>query len=94
MEWIMDNIGVVLVIVIGGLFVIGLVLGLRSEDGRRRLAEAAVRFAVTALALAERWLGTQITVPVDEPVVIMDAPRDSEILLARVRLTAWLKREQ
>lgn len=92
MDWITENLGLVLAGVIGGLFVIGLWLGLRSEEGRRRLAEAAVRLAVTALGLAERWLGTQIPAP-DEPVVILDEPRDSEILLARVRLTSWLKRQ-
>ena len=90
MNWITENIGLVLVVVSGGLFVLGLVLGLKSEDGRRRLAEAAVRFAVTALALAERWLGAKF-----DPVTLEDGRtvyKDNQVTLARVQLKAWLKR--
>jgi hypothetical protein len=43
------------------LFVIGLGLALRTEGGRQALAGGAVKFALAALALAERWLGSVIS---------------------------------
>lgn len=49
-----------LILAVVALFVLGLVLGLRTEGGRDRLAAAAVQLAVAALALAERWLNSQV----------------------------------
>lgn len=43
------------------LFLVGLWLALRTEGGRDALAGGAIRLALTALALAERWLGSAVT---------------------------------
>lgn len=55
-EWMPLELGV------GGLvlLVIGLALALRTETGREALAGGAIRFALAALALAERWLGSVV----------------------------------
>lgn len=72
------------------LFVVGLALALRTTGGRDALAAAAVRLAVAFLGLAERWLGDQL-----EPHPLADGVtlhQQSEVTLARVRLTAWMQR--
>ena len=60
MEIVAENLPLILGLVLGVLFLVGLVLGLRTEGGRERLAAAAVRLAVAALGFAERWLGGQV----------------------------------
>lgn len=45
-----------LLIVIGAVFVIGLILLLQSTRGRAGLAEAALRLAEALIAYAVRWL--------------------------------------
>lgn len=45
-----------LLIVIGALFVLGLVLALQTAAGRKRLGEAALALAERLLAYAVRWL--------------------------------------
>ena len=41
-------------------FVVGFVIAMFSEAGRAALGRAAVRFAIAALAFAERWLCREI----------------------------------
>jgi hypothetical protein len=60
MELVTENLPLILGAGALALFVIGLVLGLRTEGGRESLARAAVRLAVAALGFAERWLGRQV----------------------------------
>jgi hypothetical protein len=51
-----------------------------------------VRLAVAALALAERWLGTQM-----EPVTLSDGKtvfKEGQITLARMQLRTWLARSE
>lgn len=80
MTFVNENLPLILGLVLGGLFVVGLVLGLRTTGGRDALAAAAVRLAVTALALAERWLGDQV----------MPAGGSGSIQYARGELRHWL----
>ena len=42
------------------LFTAGLVLALRTESGRQRLADGAIRLALALLSLAEGWLAELI----------------------------------
>ena len=60
MEIVQEYLPVVIGVVVIGVFVVGLVLATRTEGGRQALAGGAVKFALAALALAERWLGTVV----------------------------------
>ena len=88
MQIVTDNLGLIAGIVAFVLFVIGLVLALRTEGGRNTLAGAAVRVALAALAMAERWIGKQ-----EPPATAgeMDA-QEHEIEAARRWLHTWLER--
>lgn len=59
-ELVLENLRLIVGLMVLALFVVGLILGLRTEWGRDRLATAAVRLAEAALALAERWLARQV----------------------------------
>lgn len=61
MEIVEEYLPVVIGLVVVGVFVLGLVLATRTEGGRQALAGGAVKFALAALALAERWLGSVIS---------------------------------
>lgn len=79
MELVSENLPLILGAGALALFVIGLVLGLRTPGGRNALAAAAVRLAVTALGFAERWLGSQV-----EPAGL------GSVQYARGELRHWL----
>jgi len=81
MELVTENLPLILGAGALALFVIGLVLGLRTEGGRESLARAAVRLAVAALGFAERWLGRQV-----EPAGL------GSVQFARGELVFWLAR--
>jgi hypothetical protein len=89
-EWITDNpllvAGGVLALV---LFVAGLVLALKTQGGRDTLAAAAVKLAVFALGLAERWLGEMM-----EPPALGSSVDDYQepVTQARAGLQTWLNR--
>jgi len=89
MQFLTDNWPLILAGLALVLFVVGLVLALRTQSGRDALAAAAVKLAVFALALAERWLGGMI-----EPAALGDSIRDYRrpIILAHAELTGWLDR--
>jgi hypothetical protein len=59
-EFVTENLPLILGLIIFGLFVIGMALALRTEGGRERLAAAAVRLAVAALGVAEGWMQRQM----------------------------------
>lgn len=84
MDFLVDNAGVLAALVVFVVFALGLFFALRTEGGRETLGAAAVRLAVAALELAERWLGGRL-----EPVA---APPTDEIAVARAGLRAWLAR--
>lgn len=65
MDVVSENLPLILGVALGGLFVLGLALALRTEGGRASLARAAVRLAVAALGFAERWMEKQV-----EPVTL------------------------
>lgn len=65
MQFLTDNTGIIIAAAVAVVFVIGLVLALRTERGRVALGNAAVRLAVAALGMAERWLGHLIYVAPD-----------------------------
>lgn len=79
MEIVSENLPLILGLVLGGLFLVGLALALRTEAGRESLAAAAVRLAVAALAFAEVWLRRQV-----EPA------GQAGVQLARSELEHWL----
>lgn len=80
MQFVSENLPLVLGVALGVLFVTGLVLALRTEGGRDRLAAAAVRLAVAALGFAEKWLGQQV-----QPAGL------GSVEYARGELQFWLK---
>jgi hypothetical protein len=88
MSVVQENLPLILGIALGALFVLGLVLGLRTENGRAGLAAAAVRLAVAALGFAERWLGRQV-----EPVTLENGRTvygPTPVSQARTDLRRWL----
>ncbi len=91
-DWLMENLALVVAVVVFVIFTIGLVLALRTAGGRDKLAGAAVRLAVAFLGLAERWLGEQLEQQALDGGVTLH--QQSEVLLARVRLTAWMQRRR
>lgn len=88
MELVTENLPLILGAGALVLFVIGLALALRTPGGRDALAAAAVRLAVTALGLAERWLGRQV-----EPVTLENGRTvygPTPVSQARTDLRHWL----
>lgn len=88
-EFVSQNLALIVGVVVFVVFVVGLVFALRTESGRNGLAGAAVRVALAALALAERWIGTQLEP--DTATGALDA-QEHEIVAARRWLHAWLDR--
>lgn len=88
-EFVSQNMGLILGVLAFAVFVVGLVFALRTESGRNTLAGAAVRVALAALALAERWIGQQLEP--DTASGALDA-QEHEIVAARRWLHAWLDR--
>ena len=72
---------------IAGVFVAGFAIALSTASGRDALARAAVRFAVAALAMAERWLGREIDAHVEARAV----PPVHPVAQARADLQSWLR---
>ena len=89
MDWITDNWLLILAGLALVLFIVGFVLALRTQGGRDTLAASAVKLAVFALGLAERWLGKML-----EPEAIGDSIRDYKqpVTSARAELKGWLGR--
>ncbi len=70
-----------LLLVIGALFVLGLVLALQTAGGRRRLADAGLRLAEALIALAVRWLERNVpAVPAGEAAATYVAPAEAYTL--------------
>ena len=88
-EFVSNNLGLILGVLAFVVFVVGLVFALRTEQGRTTLAGAAVRVALAALAMAERWIGPQLEP--DATAGETDA-QEHEIVAARRWLRAWLDR--
>lgn len=88
-EFVSDNLALILGVLAFVVFVVGLVFALRTESGRNTLAGAAVRVALAALAMAERWIGQQLEP--DTATGALDA-QEHEIVAARRWLRAWLDR--
>ena len=70
-------------------FAVGLVFALRTEQGRNSLAGAAVRVALAALALAERWIGQQ---EIAFDAVNTSDGTEHELEAAQRWLHTWLER--
>ena len=90
-EFVSNNLGLVLGVLAFVVFVVGLVFALRTEQGRNTLAGAAVRVALAALALAERWLGRQEIAFDAVSTGALDA-QEHEIEAAQRWLHSWLDR--
>lgn len=89
-EFVSNNLGLILGVLALIVFGIGLFFALRTEQGRNTLAGAAVRVALAALALAERWIGQQL-----EPETVSTGALDAqehEIEAAQRWLHTWLDR--
>ena len=92
MELVREWLPLVIGISLGVLFVIGLTLALRTEPGRQRLGEAAVRLAEAALAMAEKWLAGYLEQQRQAVGAAADTP--SDIRQARVTLARWRQRRE
>ena len=73
-----------LLVVIGVLFVLGLVIALQTAGGRRRLGEAALALAERLIAYAIGWLERNQGGGVDVPAVAAEG--DQRIADARAAL--------
>jgi hypothetical protein len=89
MDWITDNWLLILAGLALVLFIVGLVLALRTQGGRDTLAASAVKLAVFALGLAEKWLGKML-----EPASIGGSVQDyhEPVTTARDDLQGWLNK--
>jgi hypothetical protein len=87
MELVREYLPLVIGVGLGLLFLVGLTLALRTETGREKLGEAAVRFAEAALVLAERWLTGYLEQERMAVGAAVDTP--SDIRQARVMLGRW-----
>lgn len=88
-EFVSNNLGLILGVLALIVFAVGLFFALRTEAGRNSLAGAAVRVALAALALAERWLGRQ---EIAFDAVSTSEGQEHEIQAARRWLRSWLDR--
>lgn len=88
-EFVSENLALILGVLAFVVFTVGLVFALRTEQGRNSLAGAAVRVALAALALAERWIGQQ---EIAFDAVTTTEGREHEIEAARRWLHTWLDR--
>lgn len=92
-EFVTENMPLIVGVGVFVIFAAGLVLALRTESGRESLATGAVRLALAMLTLAEHWLGNQVQpVTLDGPSGPLTVFKETPIRLARVQLTAWLER--
>lgn len=90
-EFVSENLALILGVLVFVVFVVGLVFALRTEGGRNSLAGAAVRVALAALALAERWIAGQIQQERATATQGGEA-QEHEIETARRWLEGWLAR--
>lgn len=90
-EFVSNNLGLVLGILALIVFAVGLVVALRTETGRNSLAGAAVRVALAALAMAERWIGRQ-EIAFDAVSTDSTEGQEHEIEAAQRWLHTWLER--
>jgi hypothetical protein len=91
-EFVAENLGLILGVLAFAVFVVGLMLALRTEGGRNTLAGGAVRVALAALALAERWLSGQMQVETQTALETGDTAQEHEIEAARRWLKGWQAR--
>ena len=89
-DFIAANTAVFIGLVVFVLFTIGLVLAMRTPDGRDALAKASVRLAVFALAMAEKWIGGQIQAEKLTHIDARQVPPQHPIISAQVELLGWL----
>ena len=89
MQFVTDNWLLILAGLALVLFIVGLALALRTQGGRDTLAASAVKLAVFALGLAERWLGKML-----EPPAIGRSVQDYQqpVTTARADLQGWLNK--
>lgn len=85
---ITNNLGFFIGMFLAGVFVAGFAIALSTASGRDALARAAVRFAVAALAMAERWLGREID---KAHVQARAVPPVHPVAQARADLQSWLR---
>jgi hypothetical protein len=92
MQTVTDNLPFIIGLVVFVLFTAGLVLAMRTPNGRDALAKASVRLAVFALSMAEKWIGGQING--DKLAHMADnggqPPPQHPIISAQVELLGWL----
>lgn len=87
-----DDLSLLLLVVIGAVFVIGIILLLQTAKGRQGLAGAALRLAEALIAYAVRWLERNLPgdVVVDVPTVAGDTKRVDTLAKAKLALD-WLR---
>ena len=77
------DINLLVIVVIGVVFALGLVIALQTTGGRKRLADAALRLAESLLAYAIRWLESLPPDVPDVPNVTMLATESHDLARAR-----------
>jgi len=92
MDFVTDNLPIILGGIVFVLFTVGLVLALRTESGRNTLARASVKLAVFALGLAERWLDKQVQSDKLASIAATGQASQHPIVNAQVELLGWLGR--
>ena len=91
-DFIAANTAVFIGLLVFVVFTIGFVLALRTQSGRDALGMAAVRFAVAALAMAEKWLDQQIAGW--RLAALEGHPRPLHpIVQAQTELQSWISRQ-
>ena len=90
MQPVTDNLPLIIGGIVFVLFTAGLVLAMRTPDGRDALAKASVRLAVFALAMAEKWIGRQIQAEKLAHIDARQVPPQHPIISAQVELLGWL----
>lgn len=86
-----DDLSLLLLVVIGAVFVIGIILLLQTAKGRQGLAGAALRLAEALIAYAVRWLERNLPGDVpDVPTVAGDTKRVDTLAKAKLALD-WLR---
>lgn len=85
------NVDLLLLLVIGAVFVLGIVILLQSARGRAGLASAALRLAEALIAYAVRWLERNLPGDVvDVPTIAGESKRIDTLAKAKLALD-WLR---
>jgi hypothetical protein len=87
------DMGLLLLIAVIAVAVIGLILALQTNGGRKRLADAALRLAESLIARAIVWLEANIPGGPDVPAAMATGGQIDQARQALAALHAWRWRD-